>query len=203
MVVDHVLLDADGVMQYLPGGWLDAVEPFVGERTAEFLDDVWTDEKPSLRGDGDFLTELGRALEKYGVEASLEELYPAVWHSIHIEPSSIDLVHRLRAAGYGVHLGTNQEQHRSAYMRSSLGYDDLFDVSCYSCELGVAKPDSGFFQAAVALIGAEPDEILFIDDNESNVRGARTAGLAAEHWHLDQGLPRLLDLMAPHGVLPG
>lgn len=146
MVVDHVLLDADGVLQYLPGGWLDAVEPFVGERTAEFLDDVWTDEKPSLRGDGDFLTELGRAIEKYGVEASLEELYPAVWHSIHVEPSSIDLVHRLRAAGYGVHLGTNQEQHRSAYMRSSLGYDDLFDVSCYSCELGVAKPDSGFFQ---------------------------------------------------------
>jgi FMN phosphatase YigB (HAD superfamily) len=34
------------------------------------------------------------------------------------------------------------------YCLHSAGYDALFDVSCYSCDLGVAKPDPGFFAAA-------------------------------------------------------
>ena len=85
----------------------------------------------------------------------------------------------MRANGYGVHLGTNQERHPAAHMRSALGYNALFDVCCYSCDLGVAKPDPAFFAAAARRIAARPDRILFIDDGARNVEGARAAGLAA------------------------
>jgi len=47
-------------------------------------------------------------------------------------------VRALRANGYGVHLATNQERYWAAYMRQVPGYDALFGVSCYSCDLEVA-----------------------------------------------------------------
>lgn len=65
-------------------------------------------------------------------------------------------------------------------MRSALGYDELFDVSCYSYELGAAKPDAAFFSAAARRIAAQPSTILFIDDNRENVAGA-LRGTASRH----------------------
>jgi putative hydrolase of the HAD superfamily len=46
-----------------------------------------------------------------------------------------------------------------------LGYDALFDVSCYSWELGARKPHPAFFAEAVRRVGANPAAILFIDDS--------------------------------------
>ena len=133
--IRHVLFDADGVIQTIPGGWYTAMEPYVGERAQEFLH------------------------------------------------------------------GTNQERHRAAHMRVALGYDALFDVSCYSCELGLAKPDPAFFAAAARRIGADPSSILFIDDSPRNVDGARAAGLPAEQWEQEQGHEALIALLAGHGVI--
>lgn len=201
-MIRHVLLDADGVLQSVPGGWVAAVEAFVGDGALEFLEQTWSDELPALRGEGDFLVELTRAVERHGLDVDPRAFYEAVWNAIEVAPQSVDLVHRLRAAGYGVHLGTNQEQHRAAYMRSVLGYDALFDVSCYSCDLGAVKPERAYFERALDRIGAPADQVLFIDDHAPNVAGARAAGLAAEHWDLTRGLPELWTLLAGHGVEP-
>jgi putative hydrolase of the HAD superfamily len=203
VTVRHVLLDADGVLQTVPGGWVAAVEPFAGERALAFPEETWTEELPALRGDGDFLAEFARAVERHGLDIDVQEFYAAVWNAIEVSPDMVDLVHRLRAAGYGVHLGTNQESHRAAYMRTRLGYDELFDVSCYSCELRAVKPERHFFERALALIRAEPGEVLFVDDNIANVEGAREVGLLAEQWDLEQELPALLGLLGTHGVKPG
>ena len=198
--VEHVLLDADGVLQELPGGWYAAMEPYLGDRARDFLHETWADELPMLAGDGDYLPLLAESLRRWGVETPVDEVYAAVWHRIELVEESIELVRALRAAGYGVHLATNQERHRAAYMRSVLGYDELFDVSCYSYELGVAKPDPEFFVRATERIGADPGRVLFVDDNASNVDGARAAGLHAERWEFGQGHDLLHDLFDRYGV---
>lgn len=182
-LVRHVLFDADGVLQHLPGGWYAAAEPFLGDRAEEFLRAAWAKEAPLLGGeDGDFLAMLARLLETYETPATAEEVYAAVWNRVEIHPGSAEVVHRLRAAGYGVHLGTNQAAHRSAFMRTTLGYDDLFDVSCYSFDLGAAKPEPEFFRRAAARIGADPREIVFVDDKADNVSSARSIGMTGVHW---------------------
>lgn len=198
--IRHVLFDADGVIQSIPGGWYSAMEPYVGERAEEFLHGAWQQEKPMLAGLGEYLPLLAARLSEYGVSASAEDVYRDVWHRIDANAASLAIVRALRANGYGVHLGTNQEPLRAAHMRVGLGYDALFDVSCYSCDLGVTKPDPAFFTAAARRIAAEPSSILFIDDRDKNVEGARAAGLAAEQWELEQGHDVLLALLARHGV---
>ncbi|GAA1674026.1 hypothetical protein GCM10009745_16350 [Kribbella yunnanensis] len=198
--VRHVLLDADGVLQELPGGWYSAMEPYLGERSREFLHRTWKDELPMLAGQGDYLPLLAATLQEFGVGVPVGEVYDAVWKNIVVVEESLEVVRRLRRNGYGVHLGTNQEQYRGGYMRTSLGYDELFDVSCYSHELGVAKPDPGFFVEAGRRIGAELGSVLFIDDVARNVDGARAAGMLAEQWDLTQGHDVLHELLAKHGV---
>ena len=85
-------------------------------------------------------------------------------------------------------------------MREALGYDELFDVSCYSHVLGVAKPDPRFFTEAARLVGAAPADILFVDDTAANVEAARLTGMAAVRWCLDDGHATLRAALTEHGV---
>jgi putative hydrolase of the HAD superfamily len=198
--IRHVLFDADGVLQNLPGGWIAAAEPYFGERALEFLERAYAAELPTLAGQGDHLAILGVMLAEFGVTVPVGDVYRAIWLSMEPAAASLAVVHALRRGGYGVHLGTNQEWYRAAHMREVLGYDALFDVSCYSCELGAAKPDLAFFTEAARRIGAQPAAILFIDDTAQNVAAARVAGLTAEQWCLSDGHDVLRDLLARHGV---
>jgi putative hydrolase of the HAD superfamily len=198
--IRHVMFDADGVLQNLPGGWIAAAEPFFGARALEFLQRSYEAELPTLAGQGDHLAILTATLAEFGVTVPVADVYRGIWLSMEPVAASLAVVRALRRGGYGVHLGTNQERYRAVHMREVLGYDALFDVSCYSWELGAAKPDLAFFIEAARRIGAEPSAILFIDDNAQNVAAAREAGLSAEQWCVDDGHDVLHGLLARHGV---
>lgn len=200
--IRHVLFDADGVLQEIRDGFYASAEPMLGERAPEILTLASTYERPLLGGDDDFLPVLAKVLRQYDVDVPAADLFAAVWLNIATSPASLDLVRGLRDAGYGVHLGTNQVRRRADYMKATLPYDELFDVKLYSCDLGVAKPEVAFFQKAATRIGAEPAEILFIDDHSPNVTGARSAGLAAVQWRLKEGHDVLLQRLAEQGVAP-
>ena len=198
-MIRHLLLDADGVVQDLPGGWRAALRPFLGDRAEEFVTGLARDERTCLRGQP-FLPVLERVLAGFAVETPATEVYAATWGHIAPEPAVLELSDRLRATGIGVHLATNQHPERAAYMRRELGYGARFDTQFYSCDLGVAKPERGFFERILAAVGTVPEEVLFVDDSERNVAGAREVGLAAEQWHLDDGVPVLRDLVSAHGL---
>ena len=46
-----------------------------------------------------------------------------------------------------------------------------------SYKLGVMKPDPRFYKAVIRSLGEKPSSMIFIDDVEENVRGARKAGM--------------------------
>jgi len=199
-VIKHLLLDADGVMQQLPGGWLPALEAQLGVPADDFLAAVAVDEQPCLRGHGDFLEALRGRLDAFGFTVTARELHRAVWCSVHVEPASVELVHALQDAGYAVHLGSNQEARRAAYLTGELGYEDLFDACFFSCDLGAAKPEPEFFAGVLDRLDCSAPEVLFVDDHEANVVAARECGLAAEHWRIGDGVGLLRERLAGHGL---
>jgi putative hydrolase of the HAD superfamily len=91
-------------------------------------------------------------------------------------------------------------------MSETLVYARLFDREFYSYALGIAKPDPGFFRAVVEQLALAPEQLLFIDDHEPNVLGAREAGLQAA---LFPGAPELTSaaalraILSAHGVALG
>ena len=198
--IRHVLFDADGVLQEPPGDWPGIAARWFGDRTEEFLRAAFADERPTLAGDGEFLPLLAARLVEFGIDAPVDEVFDDIWLSIVQSDESIRLVEAVRNAGFGVHIGTNQDVGRGSWMRRELGYDELFDVGCWSYEIGVAKPDPDYFIRAAQRIGADPVEILFIDDREDNVISARTVGMAGIAWHLSQGHDALVEQMAAVGV---
>lgn len=70
--------------------------------------------------------------------------------------------------------GAREEEERR------FGFASIFDPICYSHEQAVAKPDSASYAMALERMGASPEEVLFIDDNEGPVLGAKQCGIRAE-----------------------
>jgi putative hydrolase of the HAD superfamily len=68
-----------------------------------------------------------------------------------------------------------------------------FEHLIFSCFLKSAKPDPGCFSAALAVLGAEPGEVIFIDDRADNVASAARMGMAGVRF-TDAG-PARADLL--------
>ncbi len=75
----------------------------------------------------------------------------------------------------------------------------LFDHEFLSYRLGLVKPDRELFDAVTAALGLAPAEILFLDDNDLNVAGARAAGLEAEHT---RGVAEARVALRRRGLIP-
>lgn len=60
--------------------------------------------------------------------------------------------------------------------------ESLFEVILFSAEIGVCKPDPRIFQTALERLGVDASEILFIDDREKNIHGAKALGLHAVQY---------------------
>lgn len=202
MPVRVVLWDADGVLQHLPEGWEASMRPVVGhlvDDVEEFLAEAFAAERPALIGDARWLEVLPVLLERWGIADSHDDAL-RVWLTIEPVAETRELVTTLRDAGVRCYLATNQDEHRARHMHESLGYADLFDDTFYSYEMRVAKPDPAYFRAVLERLGLPAAEVLFIDDNAANVASAREAGLAAEQWHVDDGVVVLLRLLRDHGL---
>lgn len=74
--------------------------------------------------------------------------------------------------------GAGEEEERR------FGFSEVFDPICYSHEQGVNKPNPEAYRRALQRMGAEPDDVLFIDDHQVSVDGAEAVGIRAVR-HLD------------------
>ena len=198
MDLDWVLFDADGVMQGTRDGWLEQLTAAGGDRGEEFVQAVFAAEMACVTGQ-DFESAMNHVLRRFAITARLPEVIdPEYW--IEVDPTMIAAVRGLRELGLQCGLATNQQNLRGSYMRGSLGFGEVFDEQFYSWELGVAKPDPAYFEAIIDTIKVSPDRVLFLDDHEPNVAGARTAGLRAELFPRGGGLAALQAILRRHMV---
>lgn len=56
---------------------------------------------------------------------------------------------------------------------------DIFDVSVFSSEIGLRKPDERAFQAVLDQLGVAAQEAIFVDDVAHNTAGAAEMGIHA------------------------
>lgn len=198
--IDAVLFDADGVIQRPTVDWRGTLAGFVDASVAEeFVLDLMESEKPSIAGKGDFQDAVGEVLARWGSTTPASEVLE-LWTHFEAEPVVVGWIQELRSQGIGCHLATNQQSYRRAIMNDERGYSAWFDQSFYSCDLGLAKPDPAYFRAILTAIDKPATSVLFIDDNEANIKGARSAGLHAELYDLDQGTDTLHSLLTRYGL---
>ena len=54
-----------------------------------------------------------------------------------------------------------------------------FDYEFNSCEMNMRKPNLNIYRAALKEMGVKPEEVIFIDDKEKNLKPARKLGMIA------------------------
>lgn len=109
-------------------------------------------------------------------------------------PDALACVRLLRKRGHRCYLGTNQERHRTAFIRKEMGMDSEFDGILSSSLIGWRKPAAEFYARARETIGEA--DILLVDDSAANVEGARAAGWKAWHYQGVADLANLVSLSA-------
>jgi len=111
------------------------------------------------------------------------EVFDAGWKSIFpraVEPT-IALLRELHGR-IPLYLFSNTNvAHRDAWATQFAAALEPFDRLFTSCEIGARKPEPAAFRHVAREIGVPLESILFFDDTEENVRGARAVGMPAVH----------------------
>jgi putative hydrolase of the HAD superfamily len=95
-----------------------------------------------------------------------------------LRPEMMELVSRSKAAGRKVGILTNDLEafHGREWMDAFALFDDV-EVLVDGSVTGILKPDPGAYSKALAGLGAEPGEVVFVDDQPINVHGAQELGM--------------------------
>ena len=188
-VVDAVMFDYGGVLT-LPvresiDAWLevDGIDPASFSRTLKaWLSRDAQDGTPIHRLEtgelsvpefdallaAELATVDGRPVDPVGV---LKRLFAGMQP----DPPMFALVEDLRAAD--VRVGLLSNSWGNTYPRERI--DALFDPVVISGEVGMRKPLSPIYELALERLGIPAGRVLFIDDAEPNILGARCVGLQA------------------------
>lgn len=122
-------------------------------------------------------------IERIAAASLPERLVPAMretfahWHEHEVLlPGANELVARLHAAGYGCYLLSNAGT-RFWRQKERIACFPLMDGWVVSSYEHVMKPDPLLYRILCNRYGLVPEECLFVDDREINVRGAEVAGM--------------------------
>lgn len=123
--------------------------------------------------------DLGRTLDDHTANA-LIDADTELWTQPN--PPMIDWAAALHAAGVRTGILSNLGDALQAGVMTRCPWLNRFDHLTFSHRLGTAKPDLAIYLHAAAGLGVEPAQVLFIDDREDNIRGAREAGMHVMHY---------------------
>jgi epoxide hydrolase-like predicted phosphatase len=102
----------------------------------------------------------------------------AFWSGDCIDKGLIELISSLKKK-YRIGLLSNAFKGAREFVNNQFHFLDIFDITIFSYEVKLRKPDVRIYQLACERLDVSPGEALFIDDMAVNVEGARQAGLKA------------------------
>lgn len=184
MEVDAIVFDLGGVLVEVDhrralASWAAAADvPFasLAERYAG-RDEAYCAHERGELDDARYFAHLRSTLQLQIDEAQML----GGWNAILGEPlPGVELLVRRLAWQWPLYVFSNTNPAHIAHFtpryRSLLSH---FRRVFTSCELGSRKPEAEAFRRVAERIGATPAHLVFFDDLEENVRGAREAGLEA------------------------
>ena len=92
---------------------------------------------------------------------------------------SLELLKRVKRAGYRVYGLTDNVTEIIEYLKSTYDFWSLFDGVVVSANVGTLKPDPQIFRTLFSQYEIVSSETVFIDDMSYNVEGARSVGMFA------------------------
>jgi putative hydrolase of the HAD superfamily len=203
MPLEHILFDADGVLQYATRPWQSALQSVLNlddeSQAKAVVKDILEAETKVLKSATGFTEQLEVVLSNWERSKLLLETLN-VLHDIEVYADIMQTVQAIRRSGIHCHIGSNQQSLRAGHMSSTLNYKSLLDSEFYSCFIGSAKPEAAFFEKVIAQLGCQASAVLFLDDRLENVQAAKRLGINAILFFGIDGAPSLARHLTGFGV---
>ena len=194
MTIKALILDADGVLTQplMFQRYLEREYPAIAAQTVEFFT---TDFRQCIVGQADMRAVLPQFLDKWHWPHGLDDFIDRWFEEEKtVDERLVETVTQIRAAGTPCYVATNQEKYRLHYMRTAMRFDALFDGLFGSAEIGHRKPAAEFYRAVEAQVGVPGEQIMFWDDTQKNVDGARACGWQAELYENFEDFTKAMSL---------
>lgn len=196
MKYPYILLDADGTLFDFHRGEREALArllPMFGAPdTADAVEDYrrineeyWRKFEKGLVDKStllvqrfrDFYSALGVEVDCQAVNAAYLEILSGYHYLI---PGALQLCRRLKNKGHSLYIVTNGTLSAQGDRYRESGLAPYLDGVFISDEIGVAKPETGFFDHVFSAIGNPPkSQVIILGDSlGSDIRGGRAAGIA-------------------------
>ncbi|PKQ31158.1 MAG: HAD family hydrolase [Actinobacteria bacterium HGW-Actinobacteria-2] len=94
-------------------------------------------------------------------------------------PGMVELVDQLSLAGIGCGVATSKRRPAAELTLTHVGLEDHIAITVAMDDTDVHKPDPAPLRLALARMGANPDESVYIGDAVVDVQAAKAAGMAA------------------------
>lgn len=125
----------------------------------------------------------------------LAQLRSEFWAGDRIDFELIDWIRGLRKH-YRTGLLSNAWTGARRALSERFSFQDVFDITIFSAEVGMVKPDAAIYQHTLQELKVAPAEAVFVDDFPENIAAARKMGLHTVHFQSrEQALAELRDLL--------
>jgi putative hydrolase of the HAD superfamily len=189
-----LLIDLDGVLRRWDPAVPAAVEQSYGLEPGALLRTAmqWELFRPAVAGELTDAQWMSLVADRLPLPADDAAAAVAEWQKYRgeVDTEVLGFIREVRAAGRPVGLQTNATDVLDRDL-AALGLADEVDVVVSSWQLGIHKPAPDFFVRACAALDTTPQWVLFVDDDDRAVRGARAGKLLAYRWTGAHGLPYL------------
>ncbi len=119
----------------------------------------------------------GHLNAELGKNVSWEKLNAATFASYQALPGMLPLLRRLKSVVPLVLLSNTREEWFD-FVDKKFDLSDYFVEKFLSFQLGCLKPDAKIFRLVSDRLKVAPEQLLFIDDKEENIRAAAKLGIA-------------------------
>jgi epoxide hydrolase-like predicted phosphatase len=139
--------------------------------------------------------------EAAGIDLRGDEYERLLCGVFEVHDEVVDRIGRLRGEGYRTGLLTNSFVEFRPHLEQRIDFS-IFDVVVDSSEVGCRKPEPRIYELTGAMVGEPAAQILYLDDFEANLVGARAAGWKTIHVtgrdHIVADIDAALGLVCPH-----
>lgn len=91
-------------------------------------------------------------------------------------PYAKEFIRDLKKNGYKVYLLSNYGERNFSYAREHFSFIPEADGQVISYEIKNIKPEPEIYEALLQKFGFQPEEAVFLDDSEANLKGAEKFG---------------------------
>jgi len=137
------------------------------------------------------------AIKEWKLNINVEEVIDLLISGYEVNPEVVRIVKQVRENGYKTLICSNNFPARINGLQKRFKFLDNFDAYALSYEVGETKPSEKIFIELVNKSGVRAEEIVFADDNEENLSGAKKVSI---NTFLYEGFDKFLEKLKELGV---